>query len=247
MGSDMLYLIGLGLNDENDLSLKAIDAIKKCDSVFMEFYTNKWLGDINKLEGIAGKEIKVLERLAVESDFLINEAEKKDVALLVPGDPLTATTHIELVIEAKKKGVPVKVIHSSSIFTAIAESGLQLYKFGRSTTLVYPEEKFKPESPLDIIRENMKAGLHTLVFLDIRYDEEKYMTANEGLGIILDAGINENTHAVVCCRLGNENQATKYGKIKNLIEDKDISAVPAVVIIPGRLHFKEEEALELWK
>ena len=242
----MLYLIGLGLNDENDLSLKAIDAIKKCDSVFIELYTNKWLGDIKKLEDIAGKKIIVLERLGVESDFLINEAKKKDVALLIPGDPLTATTHVELLIEAKKKNIPARIIHSSSIYTAIAESGLQLYKFGRVATLVYPEEKFKPESPFGIMKENMKAGLHTLVLLDIKYDEEKYMTANEGLGIIADAGIDENMSVVVCCQLGSSNQVIKYGKIKNLVNDDKISKVPAVIIIPGKLHFKEEEMLKLW-
>lgn len=242
----MLYLIGLGLNDENDLTLKAVNTMKKCDSVFIELYTNKWLGDIKKLEEIAGKEIKAMERIGVESSFLVNEAKKKDVALLIPGDPLTATTHMELVIEAKKKNISVEIVHSSSIYTAIAESGLQLYKFGRSTTLVYPEERFKPESPFNIIKENMKAGLHTLVLLDIKQDEEKYMTANEGIDILIENNVvSEDTIAIACCQLGSASHKIKCGKIKNLVEDKSISGVPASIIIPGKLHFKEEEALDL--
>ncbi len=244
----MLYLIGLGLNDENDLSLKAVNAMKKCDYIFIELYTNKWLGDINKLEAVSGKKIKTLERIGVESSFLVNQSEKKDVALLIPGDPLTATTHMELVLEAKKKGIPTEIVHSSSIYTAIAESGLQLYKFGRPTTLVYPEEKFRPASPFDIIKENMKAGLHTLVLLDIKQDEEKYMTANEGLNILLENNVvSGDTVAIACCRLGDSGQKIRCGKIKNLVENKGISDVPASIIIPGRLHFKEEEAMELWK
>jgi len=250
----MLYLIGLGLCDEKDLSLHAVDAIKKCDDVFCELYTNKWLGSMDELEKICGKKIHILERLQVESDFLIQEAKKKDVALLIPGDPLTATTHIELILEAKKQKVKTEIIHASSIYTAIAQSGLQLYKFGRSTTLIFPEEKFKPESPYDMIKKNIEAGLHTLVLLDIRYDEEKYMTANQGIEILLELGnekkdkiINDDMHIIVCCQLGSKNQVIKYGKIKKLIDDDAISNTPAVILIPGQMNFKEIEALEMWK
>jgi diphthine synthase len=246
----MLYLIGIGLHDEKDLPLRAIETIKKCDDVFCELYTNKWLGSLDKLSEIVGKKIHVLERLQVESDFLIQEAKKKDVALLIPGDPLTATTHIGLVLEAKKHKIKTEIIHASSVYTAIAQSGLQLYKFGRSTTLVFPEEKFKPESPYDVIKKNQETGLHTLVLLDIRYDEEKYMTANEGLGMLLEAPdkiIDAETNVVVCCQMGGEGQTIKYGKIKTLIKDKELNIVPAVILIPGQLNFKEIEALGMWK
>src|SRR3989338_6972057 len=104
----MLYLIGLGLWDENDLPLRAVEAIKKCDSVYVEFYTNKWLGDINKLEAIAGKKIPILKRIQVEDELLTDEAKQKNIALLVPGDPLVATTHIQLLIDAKQKHVETK-------------------------------------------------------------------------------------------------------------------------------------------
>ncbi|MEM7819891.1 MAG: diphthine synthase [Candidatus Aenigmatarchaeota archaeon] len=250
----MLYLVGLGLCDERDLTIRAIDTIKNCDQVFCEFYTNKWLGNINKLEKITKKKIKILERKEVESEFLINEAKEKNIALLVPGDPLAATTHIELILEAKKNKIKTEIIHSSSIYTAIAESGLQLYKFGRSTTLVYPEEKFKPESPYDVIEKNKSIGLHTLVLLDIKYEQNKYMTPNEGLEILLNLEykkkknvINENSKVVICCRIGDENQIIKYDKIKNLIKNRNINKIPAVIIIPGELNFKEEEVLEMWK
>jgi len=250
----MLYLIGIGLSDEYDLSVKAVDAIKSCDDVFCEFYTNKWLGDLRNLEDMTGKKIKVLERLRVESDYLIQEARERNVALLIPGDPLTATTHIELILEARKQKVDTQIIHASSVYTAIAQTGLQLYKFGRTTTLVFPEEKFKPESPYNVIKKNQTMGLHTLVLLDIRYDEEKYMTANEGLALLLDMEsekeckvVSETMDAIVCCQLGGNGQLIKFGKIVDLIAAKRLGKIPAIVIIPGQLNFKELEALEMWK
>jgi diphthine synthase len=250
----MLYLIGLGLNDENDIPLKAIEPMKKCAELFIEFYTNKWFGNIERLENMTGKKIKMLERLEVESDYVIQESKKKDVALLIPGDPLSATTHFELIIEAKKHNVDVSVIHASSVYTAVAETGLQLYKFGRATTLVFPEQRFAPESHYDVIENNLKMGLHTLVLLDVRHEAEKYMTANEGLNILLDIesrkskGIIKGTNKVfACCRLGSNAQIIKYGKISNLLNDKDIQVTPAVIVIPGQMNFKEEEAAELFE
>lgn len=238
----MLYLIGLGLHNEEDLSFKAITAMKKCNAVYCEFYTGKWFGDTKRLERIVGKKIHLLKREQVESDFLINEAKRKTIALLIPGDPLTATTHMELLLEARKQGIETKVIHSSSIFTAIAESGLQLYKFGRATTLVKPERGFEPKSPYQVIKENKKSGLHTLVLLDIK--DDKCMTVKEGIELLLKhKAVCKNEKIVACCMIGGE-QMMKYDMAENLLKDFPI---PAVLVIPGKLHFKEEEALELWE
>lgn len=242
----MLYLIGLGLWDENDLSLRALAALKKCDAVYVEFYTNKWLGDMKKLEEIAGKKITLLKRQDAESEKLTDEARENNVALLVPGDPLVATTHIQLLIDAKQKGVKTHVIHASSIYTAIAETGLQLYKFGRTTTLAFIEKSFKPSSPYEMIMENRKAGLHTLVLLDVK--ENSYMTVADGIDVLLATGelLDTNTKIVACCQLGGD-QKIKYGTMSSLAKDASLDKTPAVIIIPGRLHFKEEEALRMYE
>ena len=70
----MLYLIGLGLWNENDIPLRGIEAMKKCDIIYCEFYTNKWTGDMNKLEEITGNKITA-EKLK-ESIELINNKRK---------------------------------------------------------------------------------------------------------------------------------------------------------------------------
>jgi len=241
----MLYLIGLGLWDEGDISLKAIGILKKCEEVFIETYTNKWLGNITSLGEIIGKEIKVLKRIQVESDMLTDVAKETDVALLIPGDPLAATTHIQLMLDAKIKSVDVRVVHSSSIYTAVAETGLQLYKFGRATTLAFIEKSFKPSSPYEMIMENRKAGLHTLVLLDVKEDN-RYMTVADGIYVLNHFGL-EDIKIVVCCQLGSESQKIRYGNMKELSEDASLAETPAAIIIPGRLHFKEEEALRMYE
>jgi diphthine synthase len=248
----MLYLIGLGLHDEKDLSLKAIEAIKSADEVYAEIYTSNWHGDFSIIEEITGKEIKILEREDIESDFLMGRAGQCNVVLLVPGDPLAATTHTQFLIDGKRAGIEVKVIHSSSIYSSIAESGLQLYKFGRATTIASPEKGFNPTSPYEIIAENHKMGLHSLVLLCLK-GTGVHMSIRDGLELLLgmeerkkENVINKETKVVACCDLGCPKQKILYGSILHLME-VDPKKVPAVILVPGKLNFKEEEALEMHK
>ncbi len=240
----ILYLIGLGLG-EKDITLKAMEALESCEKIYVEFYTNR--GSAEWLEKALKKKIAVLGREEVESDMLIKEAREKSVALLVGGDCLSATTHIELFLEAKKSGTEVKVIHAPSIFTAVAETGVQLYKLGRTTTLV-KEKNYFPGSPYDIILQNRKIGLHTLVLLDVGMD------IPAGLGIIAELEsrkkgglLTNSTKVVACCRLGTGGSIIRYAKIHELVTDSSFKGkTPACIIMPGELNFKEEEVLELW-
>jgi len=49
---------------------------------------------------------------------------------LVVGDPLCATTHVDIYYRAIKKGIKVGIIHNASIINAAACCGLHLYDFG---------------------------------------------------------------------------------------------------------------------
>jgi diphthine synthase len=238
----MLYLIGLGLWDEKDISLRGVEACRKCEKVYCELYTAAWGGDVSKLEKIIGKKIEVVERSDVEdnSDILIEETKSKNIALLVPGDPLTATTHVHLIMECKKKGVEFEVVHSSSIYTAIAKTGLQLYKFGRTATVITPAKGYESEGLYDVLIENQKLGLHTLLLLD------RDMNTRCALEIL--KGIEKEKRrkllkeAVICSAIGSENERMIYGKVEEL-SDIELPS-PAVVIVPGKLHFMEKEFLE---
>ena len=245
----MLYLISLGLSDEKDMSLRALEAAKKCDVLYIEFYTTKMETDIKKLSRLIGKEVTEIERKDLEEDSgkLIEEAKEKDVAVFVGGDALSATTHLSLIQDAKKSGVKIKIIHSSSIFSAIGETGLHLYKFGAATTLVYPEKNYFPTSCYDTILKNKKVGLHTLILLDIK--PGRCMTVKEGLEVLLNIEkqknkklISENTFFVAASNLGSDKQKIKYGKVKDLL--KENFGTPAVLVLCGELHFSEKEFLE---
>src|SRR4030042_1362720 len=98
MSKGQLIFIGLGLYDENDITLKGLQEIQNCDAVYAEFYTSKLSGTTQKkIEKTIGKKIQILPREEVEkASLILDRAEKEHVCLLVGGDPMMATTHIDL-------------------------------------------------------------------------------------------------------------------------------------------------------
>jgi diphthine synthase len=243
----MLVFVGLGLCDERDLTLRGIDAIKEAEKVYAEFYTSKWLGDIKGLEKIVGKSVEVIKRVDLEENSLriLEEAKERNVVILVPGDPLVQTTHTSLILEARKRGVETKVIHNSSIISAIAETGLHSQKFGPYVTIPFPEKTkgLIPEALVKTIKENKERGLHTLCLLDIA---DRCMSVKEGLEILLKAKIlAEDSEVVVCSKLGSSDGKIIYGKVKELIKEE--FDAPSVIIILGSLHFTEKEFISLFR
>jgi diphthine synthase len=231
----MLYLISLGLRDEKDMSLRALETAKKCKLLYAEFYTNKTAATPASLSRLIGKKVKELQREGMEEGAadIIEEAKKKNIGVFVPGDVLSATTHLMMLAEAQKAGVKVKIIHGSSIFTAIAETGLQLYKFGRTVTLTDPFL----QSTKRAIQSNYRSRLHTLVLLDIGMDAIK--------GLELLSSFMSAIEVVVACQLGKDSQLIRYGKVDNLLKLKELKGkIPAAIAIPGELHFTEEEFLQ---
>ena len=254
MSKGSLTFIGLGLYDEKDITLKGLEEIKNCDKLFAEFYTAKLTGtDISKMEKIINRNIKILTREETEEGKKILEsAEEKNVVFLTCGDPMTATTHVDLRLRAKKMGIKTKIIHGSSIVTAVPGLlGLQNYKFGRTTTLAYPEKDYFPTSPYNIIKENKELGLHTLVLLDIQADNNKYMTAKEGLKFLLKMEeihnkkiITEESIACIVARAGSSEPIVVANAVKYLL-DRNYGSPLHSIVIPGQLHFMEIEALKL--
>ncbi|RLI88077.1 MAG: diphthine synthase [Candidatus Altiarchaeales archaeon] len=251
----MLYLIGLGIYDEKDISLKGLETLRNCDELYAEFYTNVFSGDLKNLESLVKKKIKILRRSDIEEnpeENVLKNSLKKKVALLVSGDPMVATTHIDLILRAKKLGIGYKIIHASSVYSAIGETGLQIYKFGRTSTLAFPEKGYFPTTPYDVLKENLKAGLHTLLLLDVRSEKERFMTVNEGIDLLLkmeemkkEKIFNEDSLCMGIARLGNDTKI-KVGKAKELLNE-DFGKPPHILIIPGKLHFMEEEAIEVFR
>ncbi|MFH1978566.1 MAG: diphthine synthase [Candidatus Aenigmatarchaeota archaeon] len=247
----MLYLISLGLYDEKDMSIRALETAQKCDILYLELYTTRMNIDEKKLNKLIGKPVKEIKRSDLEEgiETILKEAKEKNVGILVGGDALVATTHTSIILDAKKAGIETQVIHGSSIYSAIGESGLQPYKFGATTTIAYPQDNYKPTSCYETIQKNKKNGLHTLVLLDVKSEENRYMTVKEGLEILIDMEkekkqdvITEETLVIGVYQIGGEQQIVS-GKAKELIT-KNIKTTPSVILIPGELHFLEKEFIE---
>ncbi len=243
----MLCLVGLGLGTEFDLSLRGFNVIAGCDLVYLEGYTGVF-ERLKELEDMIGKSIMVLSRQDVEStsEFII-EAKKKNVALLVQGDPLSATTHISILLDCIKSGVKYMIVNSSSVFTAVSRTGLSLYKFGKTASIPFPQKDFNPKSFYKIIKDNQRIKAHTLCLLDVKSDAHDYMKIPDAIKIIEkadDKGFLKNIKIIGCSRLGYKDEQIKYGKASTLKKFKWHGPPHCLIIPSSELHFMEEEAVK---
>jgi len=241
-----LYFIGIGLNDEKDITLKGLEAVKKCKFVYLENYTSKLSCSVKDLEKLYGKKIIQANRELVEQNAeqtILKNAKDADVAFLVIGDPMCATTHIDLMLRATKEGIKTKIIHNASIVSAIGITGLEVYKFGKITSIPFENENVK--APYTILIDNLSKGMHTLFLLDLRPEENKFLTIKQAIEYLMKQGVTKETKAIACARVGADDQMIKYGKISKL-KDLDFGEPPYCLIIPAELHFMEEDALEHW-
>ena len=231
----MLYLIGLGLN-ENSLTAEALEVIEGAEEIYLENYTVDFPYDKKILEEKTKKKIKELEREKVENEEIVSEAKNKDVCLLVYGDSLSATTHIQLISACKSQGVGFKVIHNASILTAVSETGLQLYKFGKTSSMPAWKENWEPCSFLDYVKENKSIGAHSLLLIDISLDVEK---AIKQLKTALEKYDLDMGKIIVCRGLGTEKSEIIYDSLKN-ISKKNIEQ-PYCFVIPGKSNDLEKD------
>lgn len=245
-----LVFIGLGLFDERDVTLRGLEVAESCDRLFAEFFTSNLRGTSPEaLTKLYGRRVEVLSRAEVEeSDTLVEAAREARVGLLVPGDPMAATTHVALRLRAHQAGIPTRVVAGVSALTAAAGAlGLQVYKFGRTTSLPFPAPGFAPRSPYATVAANRRAGLHTLVILDLQ--EDHYMTAVEGIAYLLEAEGQEGLGVfreedVVCVvgRLGGAEPHLRADRVRVLRQEEHGPPLHTLVV-PGPLHFLEGEAL----
>ncbi|KAF5308167.1 hypothetical protein FQR65_LT06347 [Abscondita terminalis] len=169
----MFYIIGLGLGDTKDVTIKGFEIIKKCERVYLEHYTSILTCGIDELEDFYGKKLIIADRDLVEqsADEILCDADKVDVALLVVGDPYGATTHTDIILRAKDKNIEYQIVHNASIMNAVGCCGLQLYSFGETISIPFWTDQWKPDSFFNKILSNYERNLHTLCLLDIKVKE----------------------------------------------------------------------------
>lgn len=238
-----LYMIGLGLGNEKDITLKGLEAIKKCDFIYLEYYTSKLQCLKEDLEKIYEKEIIISDRELVEKkseETILKNSKEKDTAFLVIGDVFGATTHTDLFLRAKEMDIEVKVINNASILNAIGVVGLELYKFGRTVSIPYDNNA---NSFFDFFKKNQSIGLHTLFLLDLAPLENKFLTINQALERMIKLGLKKDNIVIGCSAIGSDKQQIIAGTAKEVLKAEFIST-PQCIIIPGNMHFIEEEAIE---
>lgn len=247
----MLALIGMGL-DAKDISVKALEFIKTSDAVLVDRFTSVISQEsINFIELESGKKIRQVTRSDLEEKvrYTIAPAKDSDMAILVVGDPLVATTHHIILDEAHRHGISTIVFHASSIFSAgIGESGLDIYKFGPTTTVPFWSERYKPTSFIDVISKNLSNKEHTLLLLDIEPSKVAQMKIGQAVEIISSADKNKilaQNKVIVLADVGRSSQMifyTEFSKLMQLsavLEGKILS-----LIIPAELNFAEEDAIK---
>lgn len=273
-----LYLVGIGLYDQKDITLRGLEIVKAADKVYLEHYTSILASSKESLEELYGKSIYVAPRDLVEKEAenkLLLPAKEKDIVLLVVGDVFGATTHTDLFLRAKKLGIKVEVVFNASIMNAIGIVGLELYKYGKTTSIVFPDHDWLPETPYDVIKGNKSLGLHTLCLLDIKVAEPspedlrrslvssqtaviqpmppRFMTVNEGLRVLHlleekrgEGVIAKDEYVIGVARVGHPNMRIVAGTFSEVLA-VDFGAPLHAIIIPGKLHEIEKESLLLFK
>ncbi|KAM7214619.1 hypothetical protein V8F06_010018 [Rhypophila decipiens] len=263
----MLYLVGLGLSDETDITVKGLEVVKKASRVYLEAYTSILLVDQSVLESYYGRSIVVADREMVEtnSDEILRDAANVDVAFLVVGDPFGATTHTDLVLRARELNIPVRTVPNASIMSGIGATGLQLYNFGQTVSMVFFTEGWRPASFYDRIKENREIGLHTLVLLDIKvkeqslenmargrkiYEPPRYMSVGTCASQMLEIEEEKNggaygpdSLAIGAARVGGKTEKFVAGTLKELCDADDLLGPPlhSMVLLGRRTHELEHE------
>lgn len=234
----MLYLIGLGLN-ERGISREGLETVARCKRLYLETYTVDMPFIPHQVEEMIGKKVITADRDKVESLEIIDEAKKMDVALLVYGSPLTATTHITLIEECRIEGIKFKVLNNASIFDAVGETGLQIYKFGKVASMPAWKKSFEPDSFMETVKENQSIGAHSLILVDIGLELKSAIHQLKSAAKKHDFKL---TNLVICQSMGTKYQKILYRSIEEISEFTGVRK-PYCLIIPGKLHFMEKDVL----
>ena len=248
----MLWFVGLGISGFKSIPCKALDILSKADIVYLEQFTSP-IGklDLVKIKNATKGEFKPAKRWLVEDgNEILQNAKKKKVVLLSYGDPYIATTHIELRTRAIAEKIKTYSIHASSSLTAmIGECGLHFYKVGRIATIM--SEMKSLTTPYYLIYKNIIEGNHTVLLLEYNQDKDFFLDPKDALNGLLETEkgqrrnvISSSTFAIIASRIGFKDQSIISGKISSL-KRKDFGKPPHTVIIPGRLHFTESDALKI--
>ncbi len=245
-----LSFVGLGLGAKG-ITLEGVEEMVGADIIYLEYYTTPHEPQLLKQVQVAtGKTFTIVDRQFVEDGTkVLTEAGSQKVVLAVLGDPMIATTHNELRVRAIRQGIETRVVHSATIASAAASaSGLHSYKFSRTVT-VTREAVGRLTQAYHVLHENLLEGAHTLLLLEYDVQSGQGVTPADAMaGLLLAEGnfkrgvVSDSTFAILASRLGREDAGLAAGTFAELSK-REVGGPPHCLIIPGKLHFTEVEAI----
>ncbi len=248
----MLWFIGLGISGAKSIPLEAVEILSKADIVYLEQFTSPiGKSDLDKIRKMTTGEFRPAKRWLVEDgNEILKNAKRKKVVLLSYGDPYIATTHIELRTRAIQEKIKTHSIHASSSLTSmIGECGLHFYKVGRIATIMSDMKSLT--TPYYVIYKNIIEGNHTVLLLEYNQDQKFFLDPKDALSGLIDTEkgqkrhvIESSTYVIVASRVGFKDQSITSGKLSTLAK-MDFGKPPHTIIITGRLHFTESDALKI--
>ena len=252
-----LWLIGLGPGDLDHITERARRVARGCSKRYLEGYTAVLPpAEEEKLESVVGPWERLMRDGVESPENMLEEAGESAVALLVVGDPMQATTHIDLEERCAEQGIGFQVIPGlTATALAVSLSGLQSYRFGRQVTIPFSDGDYLPTSPFEMICRNKEAGMHTLALLDLDptgmgLESPRPMTPREAVDHLVrmnkrSEGFDESVEewdGLLLSDLGTEEESVVSGSMKSIskIERGHVHAL----IIAAAFSGMEAEAFE---
>ena len=248
----MLWFVGLGISGTRSIPIEVVKIIQEADFVYLEAFTSPISKQHeDEIKNMVNGSFKIAKRWLVEDgQEILKTSKSSTVVLLSYGDPYVATTHIELRTRAKLENIETNTIHSASAITSMTgEAGLQFYKVGRMVTIM--NEKKSTITPYTAIFKNLTQGLHSIILLEYNHDENYFLDPKDAISNLLDVEkeqkrsvLNYDTFAIIASRIGFDTQKIISGKFSNLLK-VDFGEPPHSIIITGKLHFTESDAINV--
>ena len=256
-----LWLIGLGPGNLDYMSKEAIDVGRACSHRFLEGYTAILPPkQEERLNDFIGNWDRIMRPEVENPENLLKLAKDVPVALLIVGDPMQATTHIDLEARCVELDINFRFIPGiTATALAISLSGLQSYRFGRQVTIPYSYRNYLPLSPLEMIFKNYENNLHTLVLLDLDptgmgIDKPIPMSPNEAFkllkkmeGRMIEEGSNfplsvKDLEGILLTDISLNSEKVIAGNLSKITEKS--GGWIHCLIVPSRMNQNEIDAFE---
>ena len=250
-----LYLVGVGLAPDL-ITLRGLGIARRADKLLVDSYTSATPEGLEGVEKVIGRPLEPVGRSGLEgkAEVIMEYLERGlSVALLVVGDPLVATTHVSLLLDARRRGFECEVVPAPGILpNALTLSGLMVYKMGKVATVTYPVDGKLSFYPYDVVKDNDSRNLHTVLLLEMDAERGVMMSVSDAVRLlekmeeVRGEGVFPPTRKIIAVSaLATSKQRICYAPLKEL-RRYAYEYGPHTLVVPSpKLHFVEEDALKI--